>query len=348
MRLAQIEVSKIDPNEGNPRGIDIPLDDPKLSYLKDSISTFGVLVPLVVAKRGERYVLIDGERRYWASKSVQLDKVPAYIVDEDGSLSDDELLYRMFQIHHNHEQWGPVQQCNALEAVYKRIARQSKIVNIKDARAKVKAIAEELVKKTGIEERTAANRAYFLLWPEDVKSKLYADPKEQGYWYICEIEEKIIIPALTNYPEYFEKVPVEEVRRDLFKKLEHHSAEKSTEVRRVAPFFRTNMTRETDRKKIKGVLAHLHKDIDNTYESAQDELVQAFPELMKTEPVSPRRLHSLIQGLQQAVENFDYSSFDTAKRRAKASRADLVKAVSDLIESLGEFSAQLKSTKERE
>jgi hypothetical protein len=346
MRLTHIELAKIKRNLDNPRGINIQTQDDKLAYLKDSIKQFGVMVPIVVSQRGEdQYLLIDGERRFWACKALGIKKIPAFVLDEEGHYSSQDILFRMFQIHHNREQWEPVQQCKALEGVYGRIAGKPSIRSIVDEQARLKAIAEELVKATGIEERTALNRAYFLRWPEQVKRRLYANPEEEGYTYICEIEEKIIIPALTNYPEYFEKVPVDEVRQDLFEKMEKHSLERAIEVRRVAPFFREPMKSDADRRRMKSILAQLHKTAEMTYAEAQDELVKAFPDFLRREPVSPRRLHSLLKALRLALEDFDPASVEAAKRRAKATRREIVEAAKSLIATLEEFLEELGGTK---
>ena len=135
MKLMHIPLSKIIPNPDNPRGIDIQTENPKLADLKDSIRQFGVLVPVVVSKKGSKFLLIDGERRYWACKALNLDEVPAFIVDERGDLTDSEILYRMFQIHHNREQWLPIQQCHALEVVYRKVVKQAAIRSLADERA---------------------------------------------------------------------------------------------------------------------------------------------------------------------------------------------------------------------
>ena len=346
MRLTHIPLSKLERNPDNPRGIDIQTQDDKLSYLKDSISKFGVLVPVVVSKRGDKYRLIDGERRYWACKALNLTDLPAFVIDERGELDDGAILYRMFQIHHNREQWGPVQQCRALEVVYKTVVKKSSVRSISDERAKLSAVAEELVNATGIEMRTALNRVHFLRWPMQVKQRLYDDPKEQGYWYICEIEEKIIVPAMTNYPEYFESVPVDEVRADLFEKLERHSVLTSTEVRRVAPFFRTALPREADKKKVRKVLSELQTNKEMTYSEAQDELLKALPDFQKREPVSPRKLESLLTKVCLAVEDFDVAAIDAARRRAKASRRELQRAAAKLSTALQGLLDQLGESKE--
>lgn len=346
MRLTPIEIAKITRNLDNPRRIDIQTEDQKLAYLKDSIRQFGVLVPIVVSKRaGGQYRLIDGERRFLACKALGIKNIPAYVLGEEAEYSSEDILFRMFQIHHNREPWGPVQECRALEGVYRRIAGNQSLRSIVDERAKLKAIAEELVNATGIEERTALNRAYFLRWPKEIKDRLYANPEEEGYTYICEIEEKIIIPAVTNYPEYFEKVPVNEVRQDLFEKLEKHSLDRAIEVRRVAPFFREPMRSDADRRRLKTILSQLHKSSEMTYAEAQDELVKAFPDFLRREPVSPRKLHSLLKALRLALEDFDPTSVEAAKRRAKATRRELAEAAQSLITYLEEFLEELGETK---
>ncbi len=181
------------------------------------------MVPIVVTPRGEKFFLIDGERRYHAAKAVGLKKLPAFIVTSESgdAVRGRDLLFRMFQIHHLREQWKPVQQCAALESLYGQIANSSKVSLFEDPRQQLKRTVELLASRTGIDERTAADRVKFLRWPEDIKHRLYDKADEPGYSYILEIEDKIIIPALANYPEYFETVDVDEVRRDLFKKLEH-------------------------------------------------------------------------------------------------------------------------------
>ncbi|MHC4521680.1 MAG: ParB/RepB/Spo0J family partition protein [Planctomycetota bacterium] len=212
MKLQNIETAKIDRNPQNPRGIDIVEEDEKLSLLVDSIAQFGILVPLVVTPKHGRYTLVDGERRYEAARRLALQRVPAYVTQK--GLTDKDVLLRMFHIHHNREQWGPVQECVALEDTYLKIARRRAIRNLPTEDEKTQAIAEELCRSAGIEFRTARDRVLFLRWPKDVKAQLYSQPTG-AYHYIVEIENHLILPGLRNYPEYFEEVPVDDVRRYL-------------------------------------------------------------------------------------------------------------------------------------
>ncbi|HTW84774.1 MAG TPA: ParB/RepB/Spo0J family partition protein [Candidatus Sulfotelmatobacter sp.] len=74
--LPQIPVAKIRPNPRQPRQT---FDPGALAELRDSIATFGVLVPLIVRVHGEGYELIAGERRWRAAQAAGLETVPALV-----------------------------------------------------------------------------------------------------------------------------------------------------------------------------------------------------------------------------------------------------------------------------
>jgi ParB family chromosome partitioning protein len=78
--LAQIPLARIRPNPRQPR---ITFDADALAELRDSIATFGVLVPLIVREHGEGYELIAGERRLRAAQAAGLETVPAIVRTAD-------------------------------------------------------------------------------------------------------------------------------------------------------------------------------------------------------------------------------------------------------------------------
>jgi len=96
-----------------------------------------------------------------------------------------------------------------------------------------------------------------------------------------------------------------------------------------------------DRKKVKAILSQLQRHHEMTYAEAQDEFEKALPDYLKHDPVSPRKLLSLIRSLQIAIEDFDPSAIESAQKRAKAERKEIATAVDELIGSLGQFSHQL-------
>ena len=73
-----ITIDRIDPNPNQPRQV---MGD--LSELMASIAEKGVIEPLVVRQRGNRFQIIAGERRYQASVQVGLRELPVVIRDVD-------------------------------------------------------------------------------------------------------------------------------------------------------------------------------------------------------------------------------------------------------------------------
>src|SRR5262245_63638354 len=73
-----VPIDRIDPNPGQPRQV---MGD--LSELIASIAEKGILEPLVVRQRGERFQIVAGERRYQASVQVGLRELPVVIRDVD-------------------------------------------------------------------------------------------------------------------------------------------------------------------------------------------------------------------------------------------------------------------------
>ncbi len=73
-----IPIDQIDPNPDQPRQV---MGD--LSELMASIAEKGILEPLVVRQRGERFQIIAGERRYQAAIQVGLRELPVVIREVD-------------------------------------------------------------------------------------------------------------------------------------------------------------------------------------------------------------------------------------------------------------------------
>ncbi len=103
--LRQIPLSDIAANPNNPR---IIFDEKDLDDLKESIRNAGVLVPVTVyenddKKIPEKYVLLDGERRWRSAKLLGLDQIPSNVVDKPKDITQN-ILY-MFNIHYFRKQW---------------------------------------------------------------------------------------------------------------------------------------------------------------------------------------------------------------------------------------------------
>lgn len=72
----EIDIALIDNNIDQPRK---NFDPTALKELADSIKTYGVIQPILVVPKGDRYMIVAGERRFRASKLAGLKKIPAVV-----------------------------------------------------------------------------------------------------------------------------------------------------------------------------------------------------------------------------------------------------------------------------
>lgn len=77
-KVIMIRTERIRPNPHQPRTV---FSDSELRQLSDSIRQNGILQPISVRQRGERYELIAGERRLRAAKLAGLHEIPCIIMD---------------------------------------------------------------------------------------------------------------------------------------------------------------------------------------------------------------------------------------------------------------------------
>jgi ParB family chromosome partitioning protein len=78
--MREIPLARIKPNPFQPRQ---SFDPGAMDELKASIAEYGVLVPVIVRKRGDGFELIAGERRWRASAALQRTTIPAIVRESD-------------------------------------------------------------------------------------------------------------------------------------------------------------------------------------------------------------------------------------------------------------------------
>ena len=110
-RLRNVATVEISPNPENPRLI---FRQEEMESLMRSIDAYGIQVPLTVYKEGERYFLIDGERRWRCAKKLNLSSVPVIVQDKPSDLDN---LVLMYNIHALREQWDYYTIASKLERV---------------------------------------------------------------------------------------------------------------------------------------------------------------------------------------------------------------------------------------
>ena len=109
--LKYLSPAEIQPNPENPRLI---FRQEEMESLMLSIDKHGIQVPITVYKDGDRYTLIDGERRWRCSKKLNRKSIPALIQSKPNEL---ENLVLMYNIHSLREQWDYYTIASKLERV---------------------------------------------------------------------------------------------------------------------------------------------------------------------------------------------------------------------------------------
>jgi ParB family transcriptional regulator, chromosome partitioning protein len=94
MSAPKLAIESIFPNPNQPRK---EFDPEKLRELAASIKQYGVMEPIVVTPRGDRFMIIGGERRYRASLLAGLTEMPVHIIEADDALVEEMALLENIQ-----------------------------------------------------------------------------------------------------------------------------------------------------------------------------------------------------------------------------------------------------------
>ena len=156
--LLQVPVDLIDPNPLQARTV---FQTERLQELSQSIKVNGVIQPLVVRKRGGRYQLVAGERRWRAAKMSGLTRVPA-IVQE---ISDEQLLEVTLIENIQREDLTAIEVARAFDRLVKEL-------NLSH---------EEIASRTGKDRTTITNTLRLLRLPGDIQQLLSEHRLSMGH-----------------------------------------------------------------------------------------------------------------------------------------------------------------------
>lgn len=102
----EIDIDLIQPNPEQPR---TRFTESALEELAQSIAANGVVQPIVVRRRGERYEIVAGERRWRAAQRAGLRKIPAAVRE----VSDDKLLELALIENIQRQELNPIEEASA-------------------------------------------------------------------------------------------------------------------------------------------------------------------------------------------------------------------------------------------
>jgi len=109
-RVIYIDINDIKPNSAQPRKF---FDEDKLQELANSISTNGVIQPLIIRQAENGYELVAGERRWRASRLAGLKKVPCIIRNFDDKQNAIVAIIENMQ----RENLNPIEEAEGLKAM---------------------------------------------------------------------------------------------------------------------------------------------------------------------------------------------------------------------------------------
>ena len=110
----EVAVELIDSGPSQPR---THFDEASLERLADSIRSHGVVQPILVRRRGERYELIAGERRWRAAKIAGLPKIPVVVKE----IPDEDLLEIALIENIQREDLNPIEEAQAYKKLIETV-----------------------------------------------------------------------------------------------------------------------------------------------------------------------------------------------------------------------------------
>lgn len=93
-KLRTLKITEVEPNREQPRKI---FNQESLEELAESIKTYGIIQPIVVAKQDGYFGIVAGERRWRAAKLAGLEEIPAIIRDDDEQTNKEIALIENIQ-----------------------------------------------------------------------------------------------------------------------------------------------------------------------------------------------------------------------------------------------------------
>jgi ParB family chromosome partitioning protein len=170
-QLIEIDLDLIEPNAKQPR---TRFADEKLDELAQSILANGIVQPILVRRRGARYQLIAGERRWRASQRAGLQRIPAIIRE----VADEKLLELALIENIQRQELNPIEEARAYknlietigltqEMVAERVGKNRTVVTTCLRLLKLPKDIQQLVE----EEKISAGHARALLMSNDTESQ---------------------------------------------------------------------------------------------------------------------------------------------------------------------------------
>jgi ParB family chromosome partitioning protein len=156
--LLEIDIDLIEPSPAQPR---THFDEARLEELAQSIRSNGIVQPLLVRRRGSRYQLVAGERRWRAAQLAGLARVPAVVRE----IPDDKLLELALIENIQRQELNAIEEAHA----YKRLIETLGLTQ------------ETVAQRVGRDRSFVTNYLRLLRLPEDIQRLVEEEKISMGH-----------------------------------------------------------------------------------------------------------------------------------------------------------------------
>lgn len=275
--LRKIEVARIDANPANPR---LHFPEEEIERLTESIAKEGILVPVVVYPEGDRFRLIDGERRWRCAQILGLETIPAVITDPPDPR---ENLIRMFNIHMVREPWRDMPTAWALRDLMEETGVESD---------------RELSDLTGLSTEVIKRLKHALELPPEYQD--YIDKRTIPLNFFWELKRNVIDPLGKRRPALAQEFGETEVLDAFVQKRLSGLVTDTVSLRKIMAIIRI-AEREVDDPTAPSVLddtlRQLVRDDEYTIDDAYQDTIEVIVEADKLE----RRTANMVKSFERLV-----------------------------------------------
>jgi ParB family chromosome partitioning protein len=207
--LLEIDLDLLDVNEDQPRTY---FDKERLQELADSIEENGIVQPILVRRKGSRFQIIAGERRWRAAQKANLLKIPAVVKD----IPDDKLLELALVENIARQELNPIEEALAYQ----------KLISI------YKLTQEQVARRVGKERSSVANIVRLLKLPQEIQELVETEKISMGHARaLLKLEEKTKIQHQLAQRIVEEGLSVREVEK-LVQQLETPTPKTETPIKK--------------------------------------------------------------------------------------------------------------------
>lgn len=156
--VEKIPLQKLVANPFQPRK---KFDDEAIGELAQSIREHGIIQPIVVRKKGKKYEIVVGERRYRAAKLANLEEIPAIIKE----MTEEQMMELAILENLQREDLTPIEEAEAYQNLIE----------------KLNFTQDDLAKRLGKSRPHITNMIRLLQLPEEVRQMLNEGQLSMGH-----------------------------------------------------------------------------------------------------------------------------------------------------------------------